>query len=108
MFAIFEAQASLAYELEKELVYDAGGLQNIFRTFSAEERACDLSQLWINDLKEAVDGVGFSFAPLVKKLCNVSSLGQSRGSFPGGTCPDREPLSVPITAESTLILVQAS
>jgi hypothetical protein len=89
MFAIFEAETSLAYELEKELVYDAGGLQYIFRTFSAEERACDLSQLGINHLKEAVDGVGFSFAPLVKKLCDVTSLGQSSGSFPGGTCPDK-------------------
>jgi hypothetical protein len=81
MFPIFEPQATLAYELQKQLVHNAGGLQDIFRTLSSEKGACDLPQFWVDDIEKAINSVGPPLAPFLKKFGNFTSVAQAGESF---------------------------
>ena len=81
MLTIFESQTSLTDELQEQLVHHACWLQYIFRTLSAKQGACDLSQLRIDDIEKTLDGVGPSLAPLSKKFSDVTRLAQSPRSL---------------------------
>lgn len=82
MFAIFKAQAALPDQLEKQLIDDAGGLQDVFRPLSTEKRRRDLSQLGIDQVKKAVNGIGSSLAPLSQEFCHFTSVAQAGESLP--------------------------
>ena len=81
MFAVFKSQAALAQQLEEKLVDHTGGLEQVFRPLAAKERAGDLAQMRVDELKKVVDRGGLSFAPLAEKHRDFARLGQD-GRFP--------------------------
>jgi hypothetical protein len=67
VFAIFKAEAALADEFEKELIDDAGGLEEVFWSLAAKEGARDISKLGINKLEEVLNGRRVARVPIAEK-----------------------------------------
>ncbi len=72
MFTVRKPEASLSHKLQKQFVYNAGGLQDVFGSLSAKDRASDTSQVRINKLKELFGRRWLSKTPLVEENCNVA------------------------------------
>jgi hypothetical protein len=67
MFAVFKAKAALPDQLQKQLVHHAGWLQQILRPFAAKQRPRNLPKLWVNKLKQVIDGGGVARSPIAEK-----------------------------------------
>jgi hypothetical protein len=77
VLAIFETKIALPNEFEKQLIHNASGLQEIFRTFPTKQGTCNASQLWIDELKKMVGGARFPVAPLAEKHRNFTRPGHA-------------------------------
>jgi len=74
VLAIFKAKAALLDELEEELVDDAGGLEDVFFAFAAEERAGDLAEVRVGEFEEGRGHFGLAAAPLVEEDRDFASF----------------------------------
>jgi hypothetical protein len=62
-----------AYQPDKRLIDEGGGLQSVVGTLAAEAAASNLTQIRQQQLEERGFGLQISGSPLLQKLCDVAS-----------------------------------
>lgn len=75
MLPILEAEAALTDEFEEQLIYDAGGLQQVLRAFATKELAGDVPQTGIDEIEKMLDGPGLALAPFAEQQGDLAALG---------------------------------